>query len=107
MLFCQQCGGALNLFESNDEEICYHCIRRRDTPPAAPPAQPAPPVQDDAMEPLLGATFHVEGDKLVLTAAEGWVLWSGPLATPVPFETIIQRAGQIHRIRRRRKQQQG
>lgn len=106
MLFCKQCGGALNLFESSDEEVCWHCVRRRENDAAHEPAKSPPPQiepEEDSLKPLVGATFSVQGNNLVLTAEEGWVLWSGPLDKPVPFQTIVDRSQQIYRIRQRRK----
>lgn len=103
MQFCKLCGGALNLFESNDDEVCWCCVRKRekDTPP------PPPPSQSVDTEEFVGATFSCENDMLVLTSKEGWILWSGPLSQPVPFETIITRARQIYCIRQKRRSRNG
>jgi hypothetical protein len=101
MLFCRECGGALNLFESNDEEVCWNCVRKREKtapPAAAVSAAMARPLET---EDLGGAAFCVENNLLVLKASEGWVLWSGPIEQPAPLATIITRARQIYRIRKR------
>lgn len=100
MQFCKECGGALNLFESNDEEVCWCCVQKREKVQVPPP----PPLPSTDFDDFAGATFSCENEILMLTAKEGWVLWSGPLSQPVPFETIIKRARQIYRIRRKRRQ---
>lgn len=88
MQFCKECGGALNLFETNDKEVCWSCVRKREEKKtAAPPAQSQPTENGE----LNGATFYQENDMLVLKAQEGWVLWSGPLSQPTSLETILKR----------------
>ena len=96
MQFCKECGGALNFFENNDEELCWCCVQKRE--------KALPPLPSTTFDDLAGATFSCADNMLTLTAREGWVLWSGPLSQPVPFETIIKRARQIYRIRTRRRQ---
>jgi len=100
MQFCKECGGALNLFETNDEEVCWCCVKKR-AQVEAPPPPPLPALDFDDFS---GAIFSCENDTLILTAREGYILWSGPLGQPVPFETIIQRARHIYRIRKKRRQ---
>jgi len=104
MQFCKECGGALNLFENNDEEVCWCCVQKREKVQPASPLQPSSPLPSTDLDDFAGATFSCENDVLMLTAKEGWVLWSGPLGQPVPFETIIKRARQIYRIRTKRRQ---
>lgn len=101
MLFCKECGGALNLFESNDEEVCWNCVRKRAKPKIQPVVEAAAGAKPSETDDLDGAVFCVENNMLVLKATEGWVLWSGPLDQPAALATIITRARQIYRIRKR------
>lgn len=103
MQFCTECGGALNLFESNDENICWSCVRKKEGQRPPPPSEP--PVSEP--EELSEASFSCDNDMLVLRAREGWVLWSGPVTQTVTLGTIMQRARQIHRIRKKRQQNGG
>jgi hypothetical protein len=103
MQFCTECGGALNLFESNDEKICWSCMRKKESRKPPPPVEPPAPESEELSE----ASFSCENDMLVLKAKEGWVLWSGPVSQPVTIGTIMKRARQIHRIRKKRQQNSG
>lgn len=101
MIFCKECGEALNLFETHDEDVCYSCLRRR-LDPAKPLAQPPPPATAGEDCPP-GATLSHEGDTLFLRSPEGWVLWSGPDSRRHSLETILSQAQRIDAIRRKRK----
>lgn len=100
MQFCRECGGALNLFETNDDGICWNCVRQKEKQHPPVPPQPQPAEADE----LSGAVFCCENDMLMLKAREGWTLWSGPADQPVAFEAIVKRARHIYRIRRKRQQ---
>ena len=99
MQFCNECGGALNLFETNDENVCWSCVQKRQQVPA--PRGPAPAVEENGLQ---GAVFIVEGESLILKAKEGWVLWSGPLGKQVELDSILKRARRIQSIRKKRAQ---
>jgi len=98
MQFCKECGGALNFFETNDEEVCWNCVRRREQAQPPPPPRPQPEEPDD----LAGATLCCENSMLVLKSREGWVLWSGPADQPAGLEAILSRARHIYQVRRKR-----
>jgi hypothetical protein len=100
MLFCTECGGALNLFESNDEKVCWPCTRKKEKLKPPPPPSPEPLEADDLSE----ATFEYENNMLTLRAKEGWILWSGPDSQKVSIGTILKRARHIHAIRKKRQQ---
>lgn len=100
MQFCLECGGALNLFESNDDKLCWSCVRKKDkhqvTQPVPQASQPTDPDE------LAEAHICFENNMLVIKAKEGWVLWSGPATQPAAIGAIMQRARQIYRIRKKR-----
>lgn len=96
MQFCTECGGALNLFESNDENICWNCVRKKDGASLLPVPETIP--DDD----LSDAILSHENNMLILKAKEGWVLWSGPDTQQVTINTILKRARKIHTIRKKR-----
>lgn len=102
MQFCTECGGALNLFETNDNGICWSCVRKKEQ--SLPKAAAPQPTENKAFhtEDLEKAQFSCEGDMLILKAPEGWTLWSGPIKKPVDLGTIMKRARRIHEIRKRR-----
>ena len=100
MIFCKECGEALNLFETHDEDVCYSCLRRR-LGPANPPAPPPPAAAGNVCPP--GATLSREKDSLVLRSPEGWVLWSGADNERHDLEALLNRAQRIDAIRRKRK----
>lgn len=95
MQFCKKCGGALNLFETNDDQLCRSCEKKIAPALAPPPAQALPDF-------MAGATFSLEDRMLVLTAKEGWVLWSGSMDREVALSEILKRAARIHQIRLKR-----
>ncbi len=97
MQFCTECGGALNLFESNDESVCWSCVRKKD----ALTPKPVTVVQPDDND-LSEAILYHENNMLVLKAKEGWFLWSGPITEQVTIEVIMKRAQKIHTIRKKR-----
>lgn len=96
MQFCNDCGGALNLFETNDDELCWSCRKKGEK---QPPKAPGKPLET---EDLAGATLSLEGDMLVLRAEEGWVLWSGPSSQSARLGDIVKRSRRIHQIRMKR-----
>lgn len=97
MKFCKICGDALNLFETHDEEVCYTCLRK-----GIQQEKPAP-VRETAKPPVLAdALLSHEDGKLVLRAAEGWVLWSAPDNETHNLGSILTKAGRIHEIRKKR-----
>ncbi|KAB2887632.1 MAG: hypothetical protein F9K32_19265 [Desulfobulbaceae bacterium] len=100
MIFCKECGEALNLFETHDEDVCYSCLRLR-LEPAKPPVPPPPAAAGNLFPP--GATLSREQGSLVLRSPEGWVLWSGPDSERHSLEAILSRAQRIDAIRRKRK----
>lgn len=96
MIFCKKCGGALNLFETYDEDICYACLRKE-----IKQEQPIP-IITTGTELLVDAIFSHEGGKIVLRSPEGWVLWSAPDSETHSLGTILNRARRIHEIRCKR-----
>ncbi len=100
MLFCIECGGALNLFESNNDKICWSCARKKDKQQHPP----LPESQTSDSEELADASLCFENDMFVLKAKEGWILWSAPSSQPITIGTIMKRAHQIYKIRKKRQQ---
>ncbi len=98
MQFCTECGGALNLFESNDENICWNCVRKKERLSAP---KPVPEVQGDDND-LSEAILYHENNTLILKAKEGWIIWCGPDTVRVAIDTILKRAKKIHAIRKKR-----
>lgn len=97
MRFCKDCGAVLNLFGTNEKELCSACIQQQKK------HRPPVPKQETAdIDLLADATLKVTGAKLVLCSKEGWELWSGPTTEPVPLKTVIARAKRIYEIRLRR-----
>lgn len=99
MKFCKVCGDALNLFETHDEEVCYTCLRKeiqQEKPAPAPARETGTPVV------VADALLSHEDGKLVLRAAEGWVLWSAPDNETHDLGSILTKAGRIHAIRKKR-----
>ncbi len=97
MIFCKGCGGALNLFETNDEELCYTCLRKEIQQPT-----PAPVQETGASILLPEALLSHEDGKLVLRATEGWILWSAADNETHSLESILTKARRIYEIRKRR-----
>lgn len=98
MIFCKSCGGALNLFETHDEEVCYSCLRKR-----LPPERPASPVREGGNIDLLAdAVLSHEDHKFVLRSTEDWVLWSAPDSEVHSLRSILSKAGRIQEIRKKR-----
>ncbi len=97
MHFCKKCGGALHLFESNDEQLCRSCEKKA--------AQP-----DTAMftknDAISKAVFACENNRLTLKSQEGWILWSGLINEEVSLQDILSQAQRIYQIRSQRKQNQ-
>jgi hypothetical protein len=97
MKFCKDCGNALNLFETHDEEVCYTCLRK-----GLQEEKPAPVQETGNGALLLDALFSHEDGKLVLRSPEGWILWSAPDSETHSLGTIQMRAKRIHEIRKKR-----
>lgn len=100
MQFCKECGGALNLFESNDENICWTCVRKEEKHKKPPKEQASSSDVDELSE----ATLSFENNMLVLKAQEGWILWSGPETQTANLGAIMKRARHIYAIRKKRQQ---
>jgi hypothetical protein len=98
MIFCKECGGALNLFQIHDEEVCYTCLRKGIKQEQK--AAPARVAEED--DPLLTAAVSHEDGKIVLRSPEGWILWSCPDSEAHSLTSIISRARRIHQIRSKR-----
>lgn len=100
MQFCTECGGALNLFESNDDKVCWNCVQKKEKKKP----QPAPNAVNETVEDddLSEAVLYTENATMILRAKEGWVLWSGPADKKVSLENILNRARRIHAIRKKR-----
>jgi len=96
MIFCKVCGGALNLFETHDEEVCYACLKKGITK-----QKPAPVRQEDEEDLLANAYLGHEEGKFVLRSQEGWVLWSAPDSETYRLEVILARARRICEIRKK------
>ncbi len=101
MRFCTECGGALNLFETNDEELCRSCMQKREQTKHSTKSAPSP---EDALHEseLAEAMLYRDGNRLVLKARQGWVLWSGPDDQPCSLGSIIGQARRIQQIRMKR-----
>jgi hypothetical protein len=102
MQFCKDCGGVLNLFGTNDQELCSSCIQQKKR--YAPVSAPAPvqKPQQDSFDLLNDAVLSYENTKIVLRSKEGWELWSAPTGTETDLQTILARARRIYQIRLKR-----
>jgi len=98
MIFCKVCGGALNLFETHNEEVCYSCLKK-----GIKEQEPAPVRKKKADDPLVEALLGHEEGKLVLRSAEGWILWSAPDNEKYKLDAILARARRICEIRNKRR----
>ncbi len=98
MIFCKICGGALNLFETKDEEVCYSCLKK-----GIEQEKPVPTREKEKEDPLSEALLGYEEGKLVLRSVEGWVLWSAPDTEAYKIEDILSRARRICEIRNKRR----
>lgn len=96
MRFCTDCGGTLNLFETNEEGICASCRRKNDKTTAPVAVHPL------EVEDLADAILCFEDNKLVLKAQEGWILWSAAITEKNNLATVLKRARRIHEIRKKR-----
>lgn len=101
MKFCKKCSGALNFFETNEDEVCWSCVRKEEK--TAKPASAEPESNSGELTDLSGCSFSLEGDMLVLKSPEGWLLWSGPADKEVKLGDIVKRARRIHQIRSKRR----
>ena len=97
MQFCKDCGGVLNLFGSNQSELCSACIQhqKRFTPRVSV-------VQEEQPDILADAVLSLENGKVVLRSKEGWELWSAMPGVTTDLKTILSRAKRIYQIRLRR-----
>lgn len=97
MQFCKDCGGALQLFGNNKNDLCSSCIQKQKKPPQNAVASQK---QDDGL--LDQAVFTVENDRMVLRSKEGWELWSGRTDAQNNLKTILDRGRRIYEIRLKR-----
>jgi hypothetical protein len=96
MIFCKICGETLNLFDTQEEEVCYSCLKK------GIEQQKTPPVQEkDDDDPLSHALLGHEKGRFVLRSAEGWVIWSAPDDKEYKLEVILARARRICEIRKK------
>jgi hypothetical protein len=98
MIFCKVCGGALNLFETHNEEVCYSCLKKGIKQEKPPPLR-----EKEDEDPLANASLEHEEGKFVLRSAEGWVLWSAPDTEVYRLDAILARARRICEIRNKRR----
>ncbi len=98
MQFCEDCGGALQLFGNNKNDLCSSCIQKQKK--AVPQNTAASQKQDDGL--LDQAVFTVENDRMVLRSKEGWELWSGRAGAQNNLRIILDRARRIYEIRLKR-----
>ncbi len=97
MLFCKKCGGALHLFETNDEQLCRSCEKKTSQPDT---------VMFTENDAVSKAVFVCENNRLTLKSQEGWILWSGPVNKTVSLQKILDHAQRIYQMRSKRKQNQ-
>ncbi len=114
MQFCKDCGTVLNIFGSEDRELCSSCIQHKKS--LASERQAPPPIatasdqketkssEPEALELFSGATINHESQRLVLKSREGWELWSGPANSITELATIIKKARRIYEIRLKRQE---
>lgn len=102
MRFCNDCGTVLNLFGSNERELCSACVQQQKK--LNPPPEKAKEVDKNAAAyDLLGeAILSFKNEKMVLQSKEGWELWSGPIVDKPNLQSILKRAATIYRIRLKR-----
>jgi hypothetical protein len=96
MIFCKICGGTLNLFDTQDEEVCYSCLKK-----GIEQQQKTPVQEKDDDDPLSHARLGHEKGRFVLRSAEGWVLWSAPDDKEYELDVILGRARRICEIRKK------
>ena len=94
MQFCVDCGGALNLFETNDDGLCPSCWRKKE--------QSLPAKQTQMPADLDETTLSCVDGRIILTAKEGWVLWSCPSTEQTRLTTLVEQARRIYTIRKKR-----
>ena len=94
MQFCVDCGGALNLFETNDDGLCPSCWRKKE--------KIAPLKQMQIPTDLEDTVLSYADGKIFLTSKEGWTLWSCPCSEPVQLKTLVEQARRIYTIRKKR-----
>lgn len=105
MQFCKDCGTVLNLFGSNERELCSSCIQhQKKVEPPVTPKETLEPAASKVVtfELLEDAVLSCENNKIVLRSKEGWELWSGAPDTQSDLKTILARARRIYEIRLRR-----
>ncbi|MDR3088620.1 MAG: hypothetical protein LBU39_02245 [Desulfobulbaceae bacterium] len=89
MDFCVDCGGALNLFETNDDGLCPRCRRVKEKDEARPAALNA----DDIL-------LHCQENACHLLQADGQLLFSLSAGRSIPLAEAIASARRIQAIRR-------
>ena len=102
MQFCKDCGGVLNLFGNNENDLCPACIQHQKSLSLAKTPQ-AVAQKTEASESLLAeAVLFLENGRIVLRSKEGWELWSASAGEPTALQTMLARARRIYEIRLRR-----
>ncbi|OGR19416.1 MAG: hypothetical protein A2X81_13405 [Desulfobacterales bacterium GWB2_56_26] len=102
MQFCKDCGGVLNLFGNNENDLCSACVQQQKR--MAQLLAPAAVVQKtETPAGLLAETvLSLENGKIVLRSKEGWELWSAQPGVSTTLQTMLARARRIYEIRLRR-----
>ena len=105
--FCTSCGSALEFFEFLDGELCSSCLKNRQSDKEANPsiAVPEENGKHESLADMEKAVLSFENGKLILKSPEGWILWSGPANEKHQIKTVLGRARQILKIRKKRKKQ--
>lgn len=98
MQFCKDCGGALQLFGNDKDDLCSSCVQKKKR--AHPQNTTALQQQDDGL--LDHAVLTVENGRMVLRSKEGWELWSGTASASNNLKLITDRARRIYVIRLKR-----
>lgn len=102
MRFCKDCGSVLNLFGSDDRELCSACVQHKKQvdPPPEPVVNKTPKAPDQNL--LAEVVLSCKGNKIVLVSKEGWELWSAPIDSSTHLQSILTRAEKVYRIRLKR-----
>ena len=98
MQFCKQCGIPISVLQDTTLDLCITC--------ASEVKQNTLGERKDITgnsNILPNATIEVKDDKILLQSKEGWLLWSGDIASSHKLETLLQKAAKIYRIRKRKK----
>ena len=100
MKFCTSCGAALEFFEFLDGDLCSSCLGKDNAKKT--PSTPSGKKKPFETEELAGVCLYVEKNNIILKSAEGWVLWSGPMSESHQIQSVLNRAVQILKIRKKR-----